>query len=81
MESTAVSLPLEETPEFLKVPTHWVFNNLKHLNKHKAPEGPDGLSSYLLKEYAELLALPVSDILNSSYVEQTLPSLWKLTDQ
>ena len=22
MESTAVSLPLEETPEFLKVPTH-----------------------------------------------------------
>ena len=81
MESTAVSLPLEETPEFLKVPTYLVFNNLKHLNKHKASEGPDGLSSYLLKEYAELLALPVSDLLNSSYVEQTLPSLWKLADQ
>ena len=49
MEATAFALPLEENPEFLKVPPHWVYNNLKHLNKHKAP-APEGLSNWLLKE-------------------------------
>ena len=49
MESTAVALPLEENPEFLKVSPYRVYNNLKHLNKLKA-RGPDGLSNCLLKE-------------------------------
>ena len=50
MESTAVALPLEENPEFLKVSPYRVYNNLKHLNKHKA-RGPNGLPNCLLKEY------------------------------
>jgi len=34
----------------------------------------------VLKEYAVLLVQPVSDILNASYKEQKLPSVWKLDD-
>ena len=36
--------------------------------------------NWLLKEYAELLAQPVGVILNSSFMEQKLPSVWKLVD-
>ena len=42
--------------------------------------GPDGLSNWCLKEYAELLYQPIADILNSSYKEQKLPSVWKHAD-
>ena len=73
------TVALEENPEFLELPTHRVYNNLKHLNKFKAP-GPDRLSNWVLKEYAVFLAQPVCDILNASYKEQKLPSVWKLAD-
>jgi len=36
--------------------------------------------NWLLKEYAKLLAQPVGVILNSSFMEQKLPSVWKLVD-
>ena len=72
-------LPLEENPVFLEVPTYQVYDNLLYVNKHKAP-APDGLSNLVLKEYAELLAQPVTDILNSSCKEQKLPSIWKHAD-
>lgn len=79
LESTPVSLPLEENQEFLDLPSQRVYNNLKYLNKHKAL-GPDGTLNWLLKEYAELLAQPVGVILNSSFMEQKLPSVWKFVD-
>ena len=66
---TNMFLHLEENPVFLEVPIYRVYDNLIHLNKHKAP-GPDGLTNWILKEYAELLAQPVTNILNSSYREQ-----------
>ncbi|PFX14917.1 hypothetical protein AWC38_SpisGene20895 [Stylophora pistillata] len=75
-ESGVYPLPLEDNPEFLEVTPERVYGNLSHLNKHKAP-GPDGLSNWCLKEYAELLYQPIADILNSSYKEQNLPSVWK----
>ena len=52
-ERVALQLSLEENPEFLEVSVQRVYNNLLHLNKHKAP-GPDGLSNWVLKEYAEI---------------------------
>ena len=67
-------LPLEDNPVFLEATPEWVYGNLLHLNKHKAP-GPDDLSNWFLKEYAELLYQPIADILNSSYKEQKLPSV------
>jgi len=69
-------LPLEDIPVFLEITPERVYGDLSHLNKHKAP-GPDGQSSWCLKEYAELLYQPIADILNSSYKEQKLRSVWK----
>ena len=63
---------MEVTPER-------VYQNLSHLNKHKAL-GPVGLFNWCLKEYAELLYQPIADILNSSYKEQKLQSVWKHAD-
>ena len=34
----------------------------------------------MLKEYAEILVTPVQNILNTSYSEQKLPSMWKIAD-
>ena len=53
--------------------------NERWFNKHKAP-GPDGLSNWVLKEYAEILVTPVQNILDASYSEQKLPSMWKIAD-
>ena len=78
-ERAALQLPLEENPEFLEVSVQRVYNNLLHLNKHKA-SGPDGLSNWMLKEYAEILVTPVQNILNTSYSERKLPSMWKIAD-
>ena len=78
-ERAALQLPLEENPEILEVTVQRVYNNLLHLNKHKA-SGPDGLSNWVLKEYAEILVTPVQNILNASYSERKLPSMWKIAD-
>ena len=50
------------------------------LNPHKA-SGPDGIPNWLMRGYAEILAPPVSSVLNSSFAEQRLlrPS-WKQAD-
>jgi hypothetical protein len=53
-----------------------VCNNLRHLKQNKAP-GPDGLPNWIFKEYAEILCEPLANILNSSFREQRLPSVWK----
>ena len=61
------------------VSDHSVFMKLHFLNPHKAP-GPDGISAWLLKENADILAAPVADILNASYQEGHLPYSWKRAD-
>ena len=42
--------------------------------------GPDGIPSWILKENSDILAFPVSEILNYSYQEACLPQSWKHTD-
>lgn len=49
------------------------------LNARKA-SGPDGISNWLLKEYAEILAAPVCNVANSSYAKQQLLPSWKRAD-
>ena len=49
---------------------------LKALNPNKSP-GPNGIPSWVYKEFAEILAYPISLILNSSYKQEKLPSAWK----
>ena len=69
-------LPLEDPPKFLEVTVERVQKVLAKLNPHKAP-GPDNLSNWIFKEYSYLLALPVMKIINASYYEQQLPTIWK----
>ena len=59
---------------------------LKQLNPRKAAANPNpkavpnSVPNWLLREYAEVLAEPVTTILNSGYKEQRLLSPWKLAD-
>ena len=52
---------------------------LSKLNPCKA-HGLDNIPRWLLKDHTEILAGPVSDILNYSYREGRLPSIWKHAD-
>ena len=70
---------VRDESSFLTVTEISVANALKSLNPHKAA-GPDGISNWLLREYAEVLAFPITSILNSSYLEQRLPDIWKKAD-
>ena len=56
-----------------------VLKKLSALNTNKV-SGPDGITSWLLKENADLLAAPVVDVLLSSFLERRLPTSWKKAD-
>jgi hypothetical protein len=53
-----------------------VYNIFHNLNPWKA-SGPDGIPNWLLRDYAELLTLSVCFVLNCSYQEMKLPTIWK----
>ena len=55
------------------------YNIFSKLNLRKANE-PDCLPNWLLKSYAKILARPICSILNSSLLQQKLPSTWKQAD-
>ena len=54
-DRSATDLDQEDRGEVLEVSMVRVCQLLRHLNKYKSP-GPDNISNWLLKEYAELLA-------------------------
>ena len=56
-----------------------VFVKLSSLNSRKAT-GPDGIPAWLIKENADLLADPISEIINCSFCECRLPPVWKTAD-
>ena len=56
-----------------------VLQKLSTLNTTKA-QGPDGIPGWLLKDNADLLTEPVTEILNISYFENCLPPSWKEAD-
>ena len=53
-----------------------VLQKLSTLNTTKV-QGPDGIPGWLLKDNADLLMEPITEILNISYFENCLPSSWK----
>jgi len=73
----ATSRNYHENP--LVVSVESVRMRLSKLNPYKA-NGPDNIPGWLLKEHADIVAGPVSDILNYSYLEGRLPSSWKHAD-
>ena len=73
---TSEDPPLLVSPNSV-ITEYSVFSQLALLKTSKA-SGPDGLPSWLLKENADTLAKPVSDIINASYSENCLPPSWKI---
>jgi hypothetical protein len=53
-------------PLVFKITQLEVYNILRNLNPRKA-SGPDWIPNWILRDYAELLSVPVCSILNSSY--------------
>jgi hypothetical protein len=43
-----------------------MYNNLMHLNQYKAAD-PDDVSNWIVKEYAEFLPQPLTDIINMAF--------------
>ena len=72
-------LPPKDIPEILSVSEERVQGTLLKINPTDAA-GPDMIPKWLLKEYADILALPITEILNASYRQQRLPSVWKMAD-
>ena len=54
-----------------------VFKKLKKMNPRKSP-GPDGLHPRVLKESADVIALPLTLIFNKSLSEGVVPNEWKV---
>ena len=77
--------PLSDNPGFQMRPSEdpvvlmtemSAFKKLVNLNPSKA-HGSDEIPGWLLKENADLLTIPICDIINCSYQEGRLPSVWK----
>ena len=71
-----VSHNTENSEQLAMVTRDSVYKKLFKLNP-KTAHDPDGIPSWLLKENADLLAGPVTDIINCSYQESCLLSSWK----
>ncbi|PFX13943.1 Brevican core protein, partial [Stylophora pistillata] len=77
--------PLDATPPFeansavVTISEVDVLTAIRKLNPRKAA-GPDGIPSWVFREYADFIAQPVTSILNCSFAEQQLPPSWKLAD-
>ena len=63
-----------ETP--IQVSEYDTFVKLNSLNSNKSP-GADQIPPWLLKHFAEILAYPVSLLLNCSFRAEKLPMQWK----
>jgi hypothetical protein len=55
---------------------------LRQLNQVSASKasGPDNIPNWILKDFSEILAIPLCNIINSSLVEKRLPCIWKCAD-
>ena len=72
-------LPVDEDSRLYKVSEVRMQSLLEKLNPSKAC-GPDEIPNWLLREYADFLCYPVSQIVNASLHEQHLPKIWKMAD-
>ena len=69
LPAQSARLPLEESPEFLNITESRVEKALVNLSPGKA-SGPDNIPNWFLKEYSNMVVLPLMQILNASYREQ-----------
>ena len=65
--------------ECIQVTVDSVTEKLRQIDKSKA-SSPDNLPAWLLKTYADILAPANTDVLNSSFLEGKVPSMWKIAN-
>ena len=70
---------LEESMEVLTVTEMRLEKALATPNPGKA-SGPDNIPNAILRDYSRIVALPIMNIINTSYREQYLPACWKMAD-
>ena len=58
------------------VTTEMITKQLRSISSHKAA-GPDNIPSWILKVFADILALPVSMLINEFFKKEQLPLIWK----
>jgi len=77
--SNLTCMQLEDNPAFPHVSEQRVLQYLLKVNPAKS-SGPDEIPGWFLREYADIIAPPICNILNTSFSEQKLPSVWKLAN-
>ena len=68
-----------EDDEPITVTEELVEKKLREISTSRA-SGPDELPNWVLKEYSEVLAAPIIVIMNSSFVECSVPRVWKIAN-
>ena len=68
-----------EDDEPITVTEELVEKKLRAISTSQA-SGPDELPNWVLKEYSDILAAPITVIMNSSVVECRVPCVWKIVD-
>ena len=58
------------------VTTEMITKQLRSISSHKAT-GPDNIPRWVLKDFADILALSVSMLINESFKKEQLPLIWK----
>ena len=53
-----------------------ITKQLKSISSHKVA-GPDNIPSWVLKDFADILAIPVSMLINEPFKKEQLPLIWK----
>ena len=79
LPSPLCPVQLENYPEVLDVSERRIFKLLSNLNPGKAA-GPDGITKWLLKEYADSFAFFIKIIINALFKQQCLPDILKCVD-
>ena len=76
-EDIAVSLNVDETP--ITVTELAVAKKLREVRTLRS-HGLDDILNWDLKTFSDILALPVMDIINTSFRSSKVPDIWKLAD-
>ena len=56
-----------------------VARKLREVSTSRA-SGPDDTQNWVLKEYSDILAVPIANILKASFSEVSVPWVWKVAD-
>ena len=70
---------VSDIPERFLLDVDEVQRALFQLNRRKSP-GPDGIPTWILCDFADVLAFPVTHIFNSTMIEGSLPTVWRQAD-